>query len=223
MARAVRRASSSDSAPVTRTVTNLVAPSPPRTMPIASGSHAALRLPTRTGQSLLGQLDAACAVGEDEHAVVGRALAVDGDRVERVVHRCLERTLQQRRRNRGVGRDYAEHRCHQRLDHARALGHAADTECSAAARASIAASFGNGSVVMIARAAAPPLSCESCAAASAMPRSTLSHRQLHADDAGRGDENRRCVAVDGLRRELGHQPRVVTAVSCRCRRWRSRY
>src|SRR3954467_6218870 len=39
MARAVRRASASEAAPVTRTVISLVAPSPPRTMPTASGSQ----------------------------------------------------------------------------------------------------------------------------------------------------------------------------------------
>ena len=39
-----------------------------------------------------------------------------------------ERAVQQRRRHRGIGREEAEHRRHVRLDHARALGHAADAE-----------------------------------------------------------------------------------------------
>ena len=97
-------------------------------MPMASGSQAAREAGDEQRPVLLGQLDAAGAVGEDEHAVVGRALAVDGDGIERFVDRGLERALQQRRRDRGVGRHDAEHRGHQRLDHPGALGHAADAE-----------------------------------------------------------------------------------------------
>ena len=50
--------------------------------------------------------------------------------------------------------------------------------------ASIAASFGNGSVVMIARAAAGPPDRGQLAAGIEMPASTSRHVQLDADDAG---------------------------------------
>ena len=70
--------------------------------------------------------DAAGAVGQQHHAVVGRALAVDGDGVERVVDRLAQRPVEQRLRHGRIGRDEAEHRRHHRLDHAGALGHAAD-------------------------------------------------------------------------------------------------
>ena len=72
-------------APVTFTVTSLVAPSPPRTMPSASSRHTAVSPSTNVAVARLVDGDAARAVGEQHHAVVGRAFAVHGDRVERLV------------------------------------------------------------------------------------------------------------------------------------------
>ena len=98
MARAARLRVVVDAAPVTRTVISLVAP-------FAAADDAdrerLAHLPQRLDEQrevALDQLDAAGAVREREHAVVGRAFAVDGDRVERVVDDRLQRALQQRRR-----------------------------------------------------------------------------------------------------------------------------
>ena len=63
-----------------------------------------------------------------EHAVVGRAFAVDRDRVERLVDHAPERAREHERLDTGVGRQEAEHRRHARLDHAGALRHAADAD-----------------------------------------------------------------------------------------------
>ena len=62
------------------------------------------------------------AVGQRDHAVVGRHVAVDGDGVERLLDAPGQRRLQRRRRDRRVGGDEAEHRRHLRVDHPRALG-----------------------------------------------------------------------------------------------------
>ena len=83
-------------APVTVTVTSLVAPSPPRTMPSASARQTARqRLDERRVAALVDR-DAAGAVRQQHHAVVGRALAVDGDRVEGLVDRFAQRAVEQR-------------------------------------------------------------------------------------------------------------------------------
>ena len=81
------RASAVEAAPVTVTVTSLVAPSPPRTISSArSQADRAQRIGER-GRSRFVDRGARCAVGEQQHAVVGRAFAVDGDGVEGVVSR----------------------------------------------------------------------------------------------------------------------------------------
>ena len=95
IARAVRRASSSDAAPRDANRDRLG-----RAFAAANDADRerfARRLQAADEERpvALGQLDAARAVGEREHAVVGRTFAVDGDRVERLVDRGLERTLQQ--------------------------------------------------------------------------------------------------------------------------------
>ncbi len=105
IALAAWRASTLDAAPVTLTVTSLVAPSPPRTMPSASSRQTAVRPSTNDAVARLVDDDAAGAVGEQHHAVVGRALAVDGDRVEGVVHRFAQRAVQQRLRHRRIRGD----------------------------------------------------------------------------------------------------------------------
>ena len=95
--------------------------------------HRAERLEQRRIEVLVDG-DAAGAVGQREHAVVGRRLAVDGDGVEGVARRFGQRPLQHHRIDRRIGRQVAEHRRHARLDHARALGHAADAERSGLGR-----------------------------------------------------------------------------------------
>ena len=71
-------------APVTVIAISLVAPSPPRTMPSASSCATARNASNERGVEVLVDRDAAGAVGQREHAVVRRRLAVDGDGVERV-------------------------------------------------------------------------------------------------------------------------------------------
>ena len=92
-------------APVTSTVTSLVAPSPPRTMPIASGSQT---LPQRLDEQVelrVADRDAARAVGQREHAVVRRALAVHRDGVERVVRDAVSARCSSAGGTARVGRD----------------------------------------------------------------------------------------------------------------------
>jgi hypothetical protein len=62
--------------------------------------------------------------GDQDEAVVGRGVAVDGDAVERHVGHVLHQLLHQRRRDRRVGRQIAEHGRHVGVDHAGALGDA---------------------------------------------------------------------------------------------------
>ncbi len=86
-------------------------------------------LPQRVHEAMVvGRLhpDAARAVGEQEHGVVGRRLAVHRDRVEGVVARIDQRLPQHGGVHARVGGEEGEHRRQVRLDHARALRHAAD-------------------------------------------------------------------------------------------------
>ena len=71
---------------------------------------------------------AARAVRHRKHRVVGRAFAVHGNRVERVARHRRQRLPQERRLHLRVARQKSQHRRHQRLDHPRALRHAADVE-----------------------------------------------------------------------------------------------
>src|ERR1043165_4942267 len=76
----------------------------------------------------------AFAGGEEQHGVVRRCVAVDGDGVEALVDGILEAAAQRGRLDGGVGHHEAEHRGHVRMDHARALGHADDAPALAAHR-----------------------------------------------------------------------------------------
>ena len=78
--------------------------------------------------------DAARAVGEDDHAVVRRALAVDRNGIERVIDGLAQRATEQRLRHRRIRRHEREHGRHRRLDHPRAFGHSADCELAAGDR-----------------------------------------------------------------------------------------
>ena len=66
------------------------------------------------------------AVRQRDHRIVRAHVAIDGDAVERLLDRGRERLLQFGLSNHGIGRDEAEHRRHVGIDHAGALGDAAD-------------------------------------------------------------------------------------------------
>ena len=67
-------------------------------------------------------------VGERDHAVVGRHVAVDGDGVEAVLDGRRQRRLQHAGRDRRVRGDEAEHGRHLRVDHPRALADGDDLD-----------------------------------------------------------------------------------------------
>ena len=75
------------------------------------------------------------------------------------------------------------------------------------------ASLGNGSVVMIARAASAPPLVASAAAACRMPRATSSIGELDADDPGRRHEHVRSGATDRCRRAGGHRFGVLQPIA----------
>ena len=126
-----------------------------------------------------------------EDAVVGRALAVDRDGVERVVdHARRARRPQHGRLDARVGREERQHRRHAGLDHAGALGHAADRDRARRRSDAAAHALGNGSVVMMARVAASlPVGAERARRRRRCPRRTRSIGSVDADDAGRRDEH----------------------------------
>ncbi len=129
---AIRRADSSDTAPVTSTSTNLVAPSPSRTTCNARSSSTpstalAERVETRVGGRLYRR-DVGGAGREEEQRVGGRCVAVDCDRVEAAANAGRQDLLQHRRRDRRVRRHEGKHRRHIRRDHAGPLGDAVDAD-----------------------------------------------------------------------------------------------
>ncbi len=63
-----------------------------------------------------------------KHGVVGRALSVDGDGVERVAGHRGKCPPKHRRLHLRVTREKSQHRRHQRFNHAGSLGHAADVK-----------------------------------------------------------------------------------------------
>ena len=65
---------------------------------------------------------------EQQQRVGGRGVAVDGDAVERALHRLRQQRLQRRRGDRRVGEDERQHRRHVGRDHAGALGDAVDDD-----------------------------------------------------------------------------------------------
>ena len=85
-----------------------------------------------------------------------------------------------------------------------------------------AASFGNGSVVMIARAATEPWSWASAPIAAGRPVRIFSMLERDADDAGRGDQHLLDAAADAAApsRRPSRAPRPDPRR--RCRRWRTR-
>ena len=79
-------------------------------------------------------LDAARAVRKQQHGVVRRALSVDRDRIEAHVDRGAQELDRLTRLERIVRRQYRQHRRELRVDHSRALRHAADGEARAPSR-----------------------------------------------------------------------------------------
>ena len=108
--RAAGRASSSDAAPVTRTLTTLVWPSASPTICVARSRHAsATAAANASGSGAPG-----AAAGQDQHRVVGRRAAVDGHGVEAVGHARPQRAAQRLGLDRGVGGEHRQHRGHVR-------------------------------------------------------------------------------------------------------------
>ena len=86
-ARARSRATARSGAPATSTTSSFVAPSPSAAMARASSPHSAVSVAcsfTKSAPSRAIARAPATPVGEHDHRVVGRHVAVDGDGVERV-------------------------------------------------------------------------------------------------------------------------------------------
>ena len=174
-------------------VTNLVAPSPSRTIcrarsPQTAPSASRNGSRRRSRQSSTVSLPALPA-GEEERHVAGRGVAVDGDRVERAVHRLAEQPVEDRRRQLRVGEDEGEHGRHVRGDHARSLGDAAYGDGSFAdpRRGARALREGIGGPDRI-RRRLPAIVGQHGREAGNRVRYALDVR-AHADDAGRGDRD----------------------------------
>ena len=75
---------------------------------------------------------------------------------------------------------------------------------------------------MIARAAAAPLSGDNCERGVSDAPFDVGHLQLDADDARRGDEDRRWIAPDRFGRARGHRDARDRGRLRPCTRWRSR-
>ena len=149
---------------------------------------------------------AARAVREQHHGVVGRALAVDGDRVERIVHRFAQGAVEQRRRHGRIRRHEGEHRGQHRLDHARPLRHAADDDVAPAdgrARGRFFREWIGGHDRARRRGTlVGGEGVKRCGQALA----DFLNRQRHADDARRCDEHLLGRAADECRRVFRHFP-----------------
>ena len=71
-------------------------------------------------------------VGQYHQGVVGAAVAVNGQHIQRVVGNLGQHLAQQALVNRGVGGYEAQHSRHVGMDHPRPLGHTADVDLRAA-------------------------------------------------------------------------------------------
>ena len=121
-----------------------------------------------------------------------------------------QRALQQRRLDLRVGRDDAQHGRHQRLDHPRALGDAADAEaCRPASSTSTAASFGKRiGRHDRARRGRAAVARRATVAAAAMPSVDRCRSSDDADHAGGRDQHLRRIDAGGARRRVGHRFRA---------------
>ena len=129
--------------------------------------------------------DPARAVREQEHGVVRRAVAVDRDRVERLVDGGPQELDRLARRERVVGRDEGEHRRKVGMDHPRALRHTSEREALARDDRLLRARVGGHDRV---RGILAALGRERLDR-RLQPRQQLRHRQRDADHAGREDEH----------------------------------
>src|SRR5690348_4842776 len=82
----------------------------------------------RAGAIFTQRLVAGGAAGKEEGGVVGGHVAVHADHVEGVVHGALHDGLKEVRGDGGIGGEVAEHRRHVGVDHADALGRAAEAD-----------------------------------------------------------------------------------------------
>ena len=138
-------------------------------MPIASGSHAALSASTSRGKILVARAIRRWRAREHEHASLVEHIAATVIALEGVLDRGRERLLQQARFDPGVRRDERQHgaiigsiipeplRCRR-----------PGTPLAADDLRDV--SLGNGSVVMMPRAASAAALVDKAVAASAMPR-----------------------------------------------------
>ena len=213
------RHSAASRPPSTRTVMNLVAPSPSRTIACAScARHVGMRGREQRHRAARRHASMSAVrglAGRDHHeGIVGRRVAVDGDAVER---RVGELARQLRCSSGGsivrVGRDEAQHRRHVRADHAGALADAGDRDRRAADRAPARLNaFGTVSVVMMRFGRAQPVVGASASAiAGRQPGLDALDRQRLHDHAG------------GKRQHLlGRRSRACRASARRCARARAR-
>ncbi len=189
--RATARASASSAAPFTVTSMRCSAPSPSAAIAIArdrqTASRASANAPT---SSAAIEAAAGRTVGEHEDRVVGRGVAVD----RHLVEAAIDGRPQQRPERRGVdgriGGEEGEHRRHLRMDHAGALGHAADADHAAIGQA------GRDRVLLRARVGGHDRPCR---LPRRGPRATWlqggddglhgGYRKPRADEASRGRED----------------------------------
>src|SRR4051812_31248461 len=174
IARAAVLASASDRAPVTSTVTSFVAPSPPRTIPSASGSHTCRSASTSTGRSR----SSTRTPDAPEARANTQSFVEHSPSTEMALNVASVTVISARCSTAGVT-------CASVVTTASivAINGSIIPEPLAmpptrkrpdAVVTSTDVSFGNGSVVMIARAAADPPSAESAPAAASIPATTRS-------------------------------------------------
>ena len=130
-------------------------------------------------------LDLRDAGGEQHDRVVRRAFAVDRDRVEARLDRGAEERDRVARLERIVGRDDGEHRREVRVDHPRALGHAADREAGPVCDGRLRLRVGGENRLRRIAAAV----CRECSGRRDEALLDPLERQRRADHAGREHEH----------------------------------
>ena len=167
----------------------------------------------RRGSRVAGvdRIAAGGAVREGDHHVRGRGVHVHVDHVEGAVGDLAQGVLQPAALDRGVRGEEAEHRRHVRVDHARALGRAADDVGTSAGldaqRGLLGARVGRHHR---ARELRPALAAQLDLGDA---RLDAIDRQAAADHAGRADEHVGRLDAEPGRRQLGHALRVGRAGS----------
>ena len=134
---------------------------------------------------------------EGEYGVAGRGIAIHGDAGKGPLVRGRKHLLQQRRFDRGVGEDIAQHRRHVGRDHARSLDDADQIDARLADQRAGAGALGIGVGGADRDRRFLPVAgggAEGCL----QPRLGLVDGQRHADDPGRGDEDIRRQAGEAI-------------------------